>query len=176
MEIEKKYLVKRIPFDMEQFQFHVIEQGYLNIYPAIRVRREDNIYYMTYKGDKIAEDDNSIGRVEYNLMLDKSSYEHMLLKADGNIIRKKRYLIPINEDAFPEDFIKKRPEIEQKIRAGEVKIELDVFDEPFKGRIIAEVEFPNEEAAQRYNKAGWFDEEVTGDKRYSNANMSTEKI
>ena len=53
-------------------------------------------------------------------------------------------------------------------------IELDVFDEPYKGFVLAEVEFPDEETAAAYVPAGWFGEEVTGDRRYSNAQMSME--
>ena len=44
VEIEKKFTVKDIPFDLEQYPYHDIEQGYLNVHPAIRVRREDDIY------------------------------------------------------------------------------------------------------------------------------------
>jgi hypothetical protein len=53
-----------------------------------------------------------------------------------------------------------------------LKIELDVFGAPYDGTIIAEVEFPSEAAAAAYKPADWFDQDVTGDKRYSNAQMS----
>ena len=55
-------------------------------------------------------------------------------------------------------------------------IELDVFGAPYDGRILAEVEFPDEKAAADYKPADWFLEDVTGDVRYSNAHMSTEKL
>ena len=48
VEIEKKFLVSRIPDNLSVYDFHMIEQAYLNVHPAIRVRREDDIYYMTY--------------------------------------------------------------------------------------------------------------------------------
>ena len=35
-----------------------------------------------------------MAREEYNLPLDKESYMHLRTKADGNIISKKRYIIP----------------------------------------------------------------------------------
>jgi CYTH domain-containing protein len=185
VEIEKKFLVKELPKGLEEYPFHVIEQGYLNVFPAIRVRREDDVYYMTYKGD-ISPDDgfgvsnagnvNKIGKTEYNLPLDKASYEHLVKKADGNMIRKKRYLIPLNEDAFPKDYLEGHPKLAQMIADREIKTELDVFGAPFEGRILAEVEFPDEETAAAYRPADWFAEEVTGDVRYSNARMSTEKI
>lgn len=186
VEIERKFTVRHLPEDLDKYPYHVIEQGYLNVSPAIRVRREDDSYYMTYKNKgmytekthegtsaqrgadgKLAEQAETIGAAEYNLPLDKDSYEHMLKKADGNIIRKKRYLIPINAYAFAEADIQKL-----QIDTNAIKIELDVFDAPYDGTIIAEVEFPSEEAAAAYKPADWFDEDVTGDKRYSNAQMS----
>lgn len=196
VEIEKKYLIKELPKDLHRYAFHVIEQGYLNVFPAIRVRREDDTYYMTYKGDitdpedekaisnmtgdredkPACDEEKKIGKTEYNLPLDKASYEHMVLKADGNIIRKKRYLIPLNKDAYAEEYLKRRPEIIKMIEDGEIKIELDVFEDAFEGRIIAEIEFPDEESARNYDPAEWFDTEVTGDRRYSNAFMSTLKL
>jgi CYTH domain-containing protein len=157
VEIERKFKVKELPSDLENYKYHVIEQGYLNITPAIRVRREDDNYYMTYKSKKAPVDSNDdhIGQTEYNLPLDQESYEHLIKKADGNVIRKKRYLIPIEND---------------------LTIELDVFGAPFEGTVIAEVEFPSEEAAKAYKPADWFGEDVTGDIRYSNAHMSGQNL
>lgn len=180
IEIEKKFTVKEISFDLDKYPFHEIEQGYLNVHPAIRVRRQDDIYYMTYKGapDSSLADKNSenIGQVEYNMPLDKASYEHMAAKADGNFIRKKRYLIPLNEDSFTAEYLKKNPLLDEQIKKGEIKIELDIFKAPFEGRILAEVEFPSEEAARNYHPASWFDEDVTGNRKYSNSQMSIEKL
>ena len=178
IEIEKKFTVKEIPFNLEAYPYHEIEQGYLNVHPAIRVRREDDNYYMTYKGTPFDDKthDNGIGQVEYNMPLDQISYEHMSAKADGNMIRKRRYLIPINEDAFSKEYLDKDIQLKEAVSKGEIKIELDVFKAPFEGRMLAEVEFPSEEAASNYNPAKWFFEDVTGDRRYSNSQMSLENI
>ena len=194
VEIERKFLVRSLPENLDKYPYHVIEQGYLNVRPAIRVRREDDIYYMTYKGEIVGSKDHlgldnerfmdmneekgagvteRIGKVEYNMALDPASYDHMLSKADGNIIRKKRYLIPINGDAFTGEYLKERPELTGMMESGQIKIELDVFDDPFGGMVIAEVEFPDEEAAAAYRPAAWFLEEATGDPKYSNAYMSS---
>jgi CYTH domain-containing protein len=180
VEIEKKFTVKQIPFNLEDYHYHQIEQGYLNVHPAIRVRREDDTYYMTYKGtpgqfikEKGQQD---IGQTEYNMPLDKTSYDHLAAKADGNFIRKKRYLIPLNENAFDEGYLTKDLELAMAVESGSIKIELDIFDKPYEGRILAEVEFPSEEAARNYHPADWFDQDVTGDRRYSNSQMSLEKL
>ena len=198
LEIERKFTVKKLPDNLEQYKVHIIEQGYLSVVPAIRVRREDDRYYMTYKSFKNfgkesgcsdsaaceatgnAKADmsmtNDIGKIEYNLPLDKDSYDHLVEKADGNVIRKKRYLIPLNEDAFEEAFLNKNKKLKGEIESGEIKIELDVFSAPFEGRVLAEVEFSDEESAAAYKPADWFFEDVTGDVRWSNAHMSTEKL
>ena len=54
-------------------------------------------------------------------------------------------------------------------------IELDVFQAPFEQIVIAEVEFPTEEAAVQYHPADWFLEDVTMDKTYSNSYLSSLK-
>ncbi|MCH4191905.1 MAG: adenylate cyclase [Butyrivibrio sp.] len=169
MEIEKKFTVSRLSEKLENYPFHIIEQGYLNVHPAIRVRKEDDQYYMTYKGH------GTVAHEEYNLALDEASYRHLLEKADGSVIRKKRYLIPLNADAYTAEYLEKNPELAEQISAGQIKIELDIFEAPFAGKTVAEVEFPTEEAAEAYHQADWFKAEVTGEKEYSNAYMSSIK-
>ena len=174
IEIEKKFLVRELPEDLDKYPCHIIEQGYLNVSPAIRVRREDSSFYMTYKGRK--SEDGTIGQTEYNLPLDEESYLHLSAKADGNIIRKKRYLIPLNDNAFDEADVAADEELKKALTDGSIIIELDVFEAPFEGRVLAEVEFPSESAAAAYRMAEWFLEDVTGDCHYSNAYMSTEVL
>ena len=89
MEIERKFTVRQLPEDLARYDSHLIEQGYLNTNPVVRVRREDNTYYLTYKGKGL------MAREEYNLPLNEQAYNHLVSKADGNIITKRRYLIPL---------------------------------------------------------------------------------
>ena len=91
MEIEKKYLLKHLP-DFASYEYHKIEQAYLSTNPVVRVRKEDNNYYMTYKGSGM------LAREEYNLPLNQESYEHLKEKADGNVIGKTRYMIPFESE------------------------------------------------------------------------------
>lgn len=144
MEIERKFTIKKLPDNLEAYPFHIIEQGYLNTNPVVRVRRQDDEYYLTYKGKGL------LAREEYNLPLNREAYEHLILKADGNIISKKRYLIPL----------------------APYTIELDVFAAPFAPLIIAEVEFPSVEEANAFAAPEWFDQDVTSDPSYHNSNMS----
>ena len=179
LEIERKFTIKNVPETLSQYPVKLIEQGYLSVIPAIRVRREDDRYYMTYKCRKGFGYENNeiqsggeIGKVEYNLPLDIDSYNHLVEKADGYVIRKKRYIIPLNDNAFSDEYIAEHEGMRDLISEGKIKIELDVFEKPFEGFIMAEVEFPDEESASAYRKADWFDTDVTGDSRFSNAYMS----
>ncbi len=149
MEIEKKYLLKELP-ELEKFEHHKIEQAYLCTGPVVRVRREDESYYMTYKGSGM------MSREEYNLPLTKESYEHLKAKADGNVISKTRYLIPLEGTGLV--------------------AEVDVFEEPFAPLIMAEVEFESEEQANAFVEPAWFGEDVTFDGRYHNSYMSKMKF
>ena len=149
MEIEKKYLLKELP-EFETCKYHKIEQAYLCTDPVVRVRRQDDTYYMTYKGRGM------LIREEYNLPLNKDAYEHLKAKADGNVIGKTRYLVPL--------------------QGTNLTAEVDVFDEPFAPLIMAEVEFESEEQANAFTAPEWFGEEVTFDGRYHNSYMSRMKF
>ena len=153
IEIEKKFKISKLPTDLDKYDFHIIEQAYLTTNPTIRVRREDDEYYMTYKGH--GEKDSPLAHTEYNLPLTKESYEILKSKADGHVITKKRVLIPYS------------PEI-----GINHTIELDIFDEPFSPLIIAEVEFNSIEEANSFIIPNWFTEEVTGQKEYTNSYLS----
>ena len=161
MEIERKYTIKELPVNLDSYESHHIEQAYLNTDPVIRIRKEDEEYYLTYKGKGL------LAREEYNLPLNKESYEHLREKADGNIISKTRYLIPIEKPDFSPDF-----SLSEQEAGAPLKIELDIFDDPFRPLVIAEVEFPTENAANAFLPPAWFEEDVTMDPSYHNSNLS----
>ena len=149
MEIERKFLVKNIPPVLDNCNKRYIEQAYLCTSPTVRVRRDNDDYYLTYKGSGM------IAREEYNLPLTKDSYEHLIKKADGNIITKKRYEIPDGNG---------------------YTIELDIFEGAFNGTVIAEVEFNTIEEADNYIMPEFFTEDVTNNPEYHNSNMSKKKF
>lgn len=163
MEIERKFTIKKIPKNLDSVPCIIIEQAYLNTDPVIRIRRQNDDYYLTYKGSGL------LAREEYNLPLNKGSYEHLLSKADGNIISKKRYLFPIKEPAFKKEYLPPSD-------IPNLTIELDVFDAPFAPLIIAEVEFPDEDMANAFLPPDWFLADVTMDTNYHNSNLSRRKF
>lgn len=145
MEIERKFLIPKLPENLNQYPCLQIEQGYLCTDPVVRIRRQDEDYILTYKGRGL------MSREEYNLPLNKEAYHHLREKTDGNVISKKRYLIPYHDTLM---------------------IELDVFDPPFDWLWMAEVEFPDEKTALSFSPPDWFGEDVTMDGRYHNSYLS----
>lgn len=148
-EIERKYLVdiNKMPGKLEEYDYHDIEQAYLCTLPVVRIRKQDDEYILTYKAKGM------MVREEYNLPLTKESYLHLLEKADGIVITKRRYVIPFEK----------------------YNIELDIFKGHYDGLHLAEVEFESEEEANNFKKPNWFLEDVTFERKYHNSNMSEEK-
>lgn len=163
MEIERKFLIQKLPENLQEYPCRVIEQAYLNTDPVVRVRKEDDTYYLTYKGKGM------MAREEHNLTLNKESYYHLRDKADGNIISKKRYLIPLANPGFQEGF--PAPPEDYSLM-----IELDVFEAPFAPLILAEVEFGSKSAAEAFLPPCWFGEEVTYQKEYHNSYMASKRF
>ncbi len=155
MEIERKYRITEpeLPFSIEAYPVRHIEQGYLCTEPVVRIRRDNDDYFLTYKSKGL------MVREEYNLPLDPKAYEHLKPKADGRIISKNRYVIPLQE--FVTD----------SLYAG-LNIELDIFLDDLEGLILAEVEFPDEETALAFTAPAWFGEDVTFSSQYHNSTLS----
>ena len=154
MEIERKFTIKGLPEHLEQYEKKEIEQVYLCRKPTLRARKSNEDYILTYKsklGLQLSDSATARACEEVELPLTKEAYEHLKEKADGSVISKTRYLIPIENNR---------------------KIELDVFHGYLEGLMFAEVEFESEDEAAAYQLPDWFLEDVTFDHRYSNAVMT----
>ncbi len=149
MEIEKKYLIKKLPDTLNDNKRYVIEQAYLSDAPVVRVRKrvspEKCEYFMTVKSTGM------FAREEVESDISEKTYNVFLQEAKGNVITKERYILPLEKG---------------------LKAELDVFKGVFEGVIMVEVEFPDEEAAKKFTPPDFFSDEVTFDKRFHNSNMS----
>lgn len=159
MEIERKFTLKSLPADLESYPSLHIEQAYLSTNPVVRVRKENDEYYMTYKGSGM------LAREEHNLWLSKEAYYHLRDKADGRILSKTRYLIPLNNPGF-------KPGFPTPPRDYSLTIELDVFEGELAPLVLAEVEFGSTEAAEAFLPPDWFDEDVTYCREYHNSYMA----
>lgn len=145
MEIERKYLIPKLPKQLNISHTREIEQGYLNTDPVVRIRRDNALYELTYKSKGL------MVREEYNLPLTKEAYEHLRTKIDGRLISKTRHEIPLTDT---------------------LKIELDIFHGDLKPLILAEVEFPSEKEANAFTPPDWFGEDVTFSSDYHNSTLS----
>jgi len=163
-EIERKWRVRKLPKDYKHFPCKLLEQAYLCQNPTLRIRKESSIsegeerggisegrtqeeYIFCYKGK------GRLSREEYNLPLTKEAYETLIGKTEGRVIRKFRYAIP----------------------HGAYTVELDIFQGELEGLCYAEVEFSSEEEALSFQPLDWFSEELTGERGYSNAELSFAK-
>ena len=144
MEIERKYLLKKLPDNLDTYRHRHLEQGYLCTAPVVRIRKDDDRYELTYKSGGM------MVRQEYNLLLTKESYEHLKKKVDGRLITKKRYMIPYEK----------------------YMIELDVFENDLAPLVLAEVEFETEGEANSFTPPEWFGKDVTFSKAYHNSVLS----
>ena len=145
MEIERKYLVKEIPNNLNNFESAAISQSYISTDPTIRLRKSNDDYILTMKGK------GNIAREEYELKITKEQYEKLLLKTEDYIICKTRYFIPI--------------------KSGLVA-ELDIFHERLNGLVTVEVEFASLEEPENFVAPSWFGEDVSKDKKYKNSFLS----
>ena len=153
-EIERKFRIKELPQSLEQYEKKEIEQGYLCVKPVVRIRKsvrgENTKYILCYKsklGLQKTKDMVANTCEEAEFLLTEEAYLHLREKADGRLIQKTRYIIPLEKG---------------------LKIELDVFHGELEGLYFAEVEFPNEECAKAFELPTWFAEDVTFDKRFKN--------
>ena len=145
MEIERKYLVKQLPENLEGYEQKRISQGYLCTNPVVRIRRSNEEYFLTYKSQGL------MAREEYEMPLTAEAFEHMLPKIDGILIDKIRYLIPLDEKHTAE---------------------LDVFQGTLAPLRLVEVEFESIEEANAFVPPAWFGDDVTNSGEYHNSNLS----
>ncbi len=167
MEIERKFLPATLPEALASYKNKKLTQGYLSVAPVVRVRQEGEEYFLTYKGGGL------LAREEYNLPLTEEAFRHLLQKADGTVIEKTRYYLPLSpeysllppEQSFDEEFL-------FTCHSEGRLMELDVFSGELSPLVMAEVEFPSTEAANTFLPPEWFGEDVTMDASFHNSVLS----
>lgn len=143
MEIERKFLVKMIPANLEHYKKRIIEQGYVSTSPVVRIRQSNEKFILTIKGKGFVE------REEFELFISKEEYAHFKTKLDYPIIKKTRYLIPYQD----------------------YTIELDIFEGHLTGLILAEVEFNSSNDANNFIAPTWFGKDVSMTHTYHNSHL-----
>jgi len=146
-EIERKFLVKSEAFKDQAFNSYDIRQGFLNSAPerTVRIRLKNDKGLLTIKGKSSAD---GLSRFEWEKEIPKTDAEALLLLCENWIINKTRYEVKVGNHTF----------------------EVDEFYGDNQGLIIAEVELNSK--TDTFEKPDWLDEEVTGDIKYYNSNLS----
>ncbi len=146
MEIERKFLLDKLPFELDSFEHLNILQGYISTDPTIRLRRQNDTCILTVKGSGL------MAKEEFELEINLIQFENLWKKVEGGIIRKKRYLVPI-ENGYTS--------------------EIDIYEnKELEGLLTVEVEFDTVLEAESFNPPNWFGIDVTSDRRYKNTNLS----
>lgn len=161
MEIERKYLVAKLPDNLEQFSHIEIEQAYLCTSPTLRIRRMGDSYILTVK-ERITSSSSAIHNREEEFTLSPQSFQHLLSKCDTGRVAKTRYRIDLFQLTGNENY-------------RNLTAELDVFHGRHNGLLLVEVEFPNTESANRFTPPEWFGEDVSSDPCYRNSFLASMK-
>ena len=82
MEIERKYLIHKLPDHLEAYPHRTLEQAYLCTEPVVRVRRDADDYILTYKSKGL------MIREEHNLPLTEEAYCHLRERQTGALSQK----------------------------------------------------------------------------------------
>ena len=152
MEIERKYLVASLPEGLCDCPHVEIEQGYLCTSPTVRVRRMDDVYWLTVK-EKVATDSTAIHNREEEFRLSEEKYMMLKSKCDGQLVSKTRYRVPLAQEGLT--------------------AELDLFHGRHEGLRLVEVEFPSTAVADAFVPPAWFGPDVSHDSRYRNSSLAS---
>ncbi|WP_340067050.1 CYTH domain-containing protein [Ascidiimonas aurantiaca] len=147
IEIERKFLVTTTKYREEATLVQRIVQGFLNTHPerTVRVRITGDTAYITVKGKS---NTSGMSRFEWEKEIPVAEAESLLSLCEEGKIEKTRYKVPL----------------------GTYWYEVDEFKGANEGLILAEIELPCEEAV--FPTPEWLGNEVTGDIRYYNSQLS----
>ena len=142
-EIERKFLVRKMPNGLASYPASDIAQGYLISLDdglQVRLRKSGERHSLTYK--------RGTGNVreEREVELTAEQFDALWPATEGKRLVKTRYEIPF----------------------GDRVVEIDVYHDRHEGLVVAEVEFDTEQAAKDFQPPDWLGDDVTGDPRYSN--------
>ena len=148
MEIERKFLLRSLPPGLDDAPAQLIVQGYLALTQEgveVRVRRKGGKHFLTVKHG------GGLSRTEVELPLPETGFDALWPLTAGRRLRKTRRELPGPDG---------------------LTVEVDLYEDALDGLQVAEVEFPDEAAAERFQPPGWFGREITGDAEYRNETLT----
>lgn len=146
-EIERKFLVRSSDYKSNSVSQDRIVQGFLNTHPerTVRVRVKGEKGYLTVKGIGNA---SGTTRFEWEKEISVAEATNLIDLCEPIILDKVRYNVPIGKHIF----------------------EVDEFLGENRGLVVAEVELKHEN--EQFEKPDWLGEEVTGNIKYYNSQLS----
>jgi adenylate cyclase len=147
MEVERKFLVDQAP-ELDGGEAEEIDQGYLatGTDGEVRLRRKGERLLLTAKRGA------GLSRDEAEVELDRDAFDRLWPLTEERRLHKRRHVLP----------------------QGDLEIEVDVYADELDGLVVAEIEFPSEDAARAFEPPEWLGEEITGDERYLNETLATQ--
>jgi len=156
IETERKFLVKDASFKEQAVKAYHIRQGYIahDSGNTVRIRIRDNQGFLTIKGPSL----DGMSRKEWEKEIPLQDARELFLLCKPGTIDKVRYIVPAQKEGAPSE--------EAPCRYFEV----DEFRGENEGLVMAEIELGSPD--EPFTRPGWLGEEVTGDRRYYNAQLS----
>lgn len=154
IELEKTYLVKNPPSDLEKYPKVELIDIYLpksSPHPDLRIRRKGEKYEITKKSP--VKDNDASAQTEHTIKLTKEEYQ-TLEKIDGLKIRKFRYSYPY----------------------GGQTGEIDVFQDNLSGLILADFEFKTEKERDEFPLPSFCLADVTNDPVIAGGILASKKF
>ncbi|MFA7676219.1 MAG: adenylate cyclase [Candidatus Shapirobacteria bacterium] len=140
LEIEKTYLVEKIPNNLSEYKGHQIKQGYISSTPSpLRIRKNDNKFELTKKLP-VKEGDFGIAE-ELNIPLTEDEFKKLWPLVE-KYLEKTRYYIPLENNLIAE---------------------LNIYKGDLEGLVFVEVEFKSEVEMELFEAPDWFGKDVTQD-------------
>ena len=155
-EIERKFLLTKVPLKTDG-PGDLIAQGYLSVEnEEIRIRSKivcpkekddkSSKFFLTCKGS------GDLSREEWETEIPKWVFDALWKKTEGRVISKIRCTMTL---------------------PGGLKAEIDDYFQKLNGLVTLEVEFPDEETANKFTLPEEIEgRDVTFDKRYKNKNLA----
>ena len=155
-EIERKFLVKTLPSDLDSYPHDEYIQGYFADEEKrnTRLRKAGDKHYLTRKHG------SGLVRREEESEISQEEFDRLWPRTEGRVVNKTRYFLQAEDSLV---------------------YELDIYHDKLEGFVTVEVEFkPTESSskkklkkmAKKFVPPDWFGEDVTEDKRYSNNSLA----
>lgn len=145
-EIERKFLIKEKPADLQKYPRKNIIQGYVVIGDdcEVRLRKKAEEFSQAVKIG------SGLQREEVKIDLTPVQFNQLWPLTENRRIEKVRY----------------------EIHYKGALIELDVYEGALSKLVTAEVEFKTVAESTAFTPPDWFDEEITEDERFKNKNLA----